>query len=150
MHGCCRNNNAAGDDRVAAFKGDLGNQSTGAAGIEAALDIEYIMGVAPHVKTEFFRCSIPTSCPNMGNDPASGGLACAYGHENSTVLCGGCREGFAHGLDGFCTECDSQAGPILTLLAFLLCAVGVLLTIIRSTLRARRQRSAKLAASKIG
>jgi tripeptidyl-peptidase-1 len=40
-----------GDDKVYAFKGDPG---TGGAGIEASLDIQYIMGVAPGLLTEFW------------------------------------------------------------------------------------------------
>jgi subtilase family serine protease len=40
-----------GDDKVYAFKGDKNKENPQ---VEASLDIQYIMGVAPHVKTEFW------------------------------------------------------------------------------------------------
>ena len=44
-------NAASGDDKVYKFVGDPGE---GGPGVEASLDIQYIMGVAPGVKTEFW------------------------------------------------------------------------------------------------
>jgi subtilase family serine protease len=44
-------NAQAGDDKVFAFKGDPNKENPQ---VEASLDIQYIMGVAPHVKTEFW------------------------------------------------------------------------------------------------
>lgn len=41
----------AGDDKVYAFKGDPNRES---GQVEASLDIQYMMGVAPHVKAEFW------------------------------------------------------------------------------------------------
>jgi hypothetical protein len=43
-----------GDEKIYKFVGDKDQQQ---AGIEASLDIQYIMGVAPHVKAEFWWVS---------------------------------------------------------------------------------------------
>ncbi len=40
-----------GDEKIYKFVGDPDQQQ---AGIEASLDIQYIMGVAPHLKAEFW------------------------------------------------------------------------------------------------
>ena len=45
-------NAATGDDQVFKFVGDKGASGENG-GTEASLDIQYIMGVAPHVKSEF-------------------------------------------------------------------------------------------------
>ncbi len=44
-----------GDDKISKFVGDPDQQEPG---IEASLDIQYIMGVAPHVQSEFWLCVV--------------------------------------------------------------------------------------------
>ena len=47
-----KNYTAGTDDVVFAFQGDSGGNTT-FPGIEASLDVQWIMGIAPHIKTEF-------------------------------------------------------------------------------------------------
>jgi len=53
----------AGDDTVSAFKGD-GNKPS-VEGIEADLDIQYIMGVAPGIATEFWEEATNDFCTGL-------------------------------------------------------------------------------------
>jgi subtilase family serine protease len=55
----------AGDDVVSKFVGNAGSDNTGTAGVEASLDIQYIMGVAPGVKTEFWYYSSDDFCGDL-------------------------------------------------------------------------------------
>ena len=57
-------NAAAGDDKVYKFVGDPGE---GNPGVEASLDIQYIMGVAPGVKTEFWYFASNDFCGDLKN-----------------------------------------------------------------------------------
>jgi subtilase family serine protease len=54
----------AGDDQIAAFKGVPYKEGTG---VEAELDIEFIMGVAPGVKTEFWEWPDGDFCADLHN-----------------------------------------------------------------------------------
>eukprot|EP00944_MAST-04C_sp_MAST-4C-sp1_P012949 g12949.t1 len=55
---------APGDDKVFKFVGDPGE---GGPGVEASLDIQYIMGVAPGVKTEFWYFASMDFCGDLKN-----------------------------------------------------------------------------------
>eukprot|EP00945_MAST-04E_sp_MAST-4E-sp1_P008990 g8990.t1 len=55
---------ASGDDKVYKFVGDPGE---GSPGVEASLDIQYIMGVAPGVKTEFWYFASNDFCGDLKN-----------------------------------------------------------------------------------
>jgi hypothetical protein len=55
---------APGDDKVYKFVGDPGE---GNPGVEASLDIQYIMGVAPGVKTEFWYFASNDFCGDLKN-----------------------------------------------------------------------------------
>lgn len=57
-------NAAPGDDKVYKFVGDPGE---GGPGVEASLDIQYIMGVAPGVKTEFWYFASNDFCGDLKN-----------------------------------------------------------------------------------
>eukprot|EP00944_MAST-04C_sp_MAST-4C-sp1_P006994 g6994.t1 len=57
-------NAASGDDKVYKFVGDPGE---GGPGVEASLDIQYIMGVAPGVKTEFWYFASNDFCGDLKN-----------------------------------------------------------------------------------
>lgn len=57
-------NAVAGDEKVAKFVGSPDKQQ---AGVEASLDIQYIMGVAPHVKTEFWLYANMDFCADLVN-----------------------------------------------------------------------------------
>ena len=52
----------AGEDVVSKF---VGNPGTGTAGVEASLDVQYIMGVAPGVKTEFWYFKNNDFCADL-------------------------------------------------------------------------------------
>lgn len=52
-----------GDDKVYKFVGDKDQQQ---AGVEASLDIQYIMGVAPHIKAEFWLYDPSDFCADLG------------------------------------------------------------------------------------
>lgn len=53
-----------GDEKVYKFVGDPDKQE---AGVEASLDIQYIMGVAPHIKAEFWLLDNMDFCKDLGN-----------------------------------------------------------------------------------
>jgi subtilase family serine protease len=53
-----------GDEKVTKFVGDTDKQE---AGVEASLDIQYIMGVAPHVQTEFWLFAGQDFCADLKN-----------------------------------------------------------------------------------
>ena len=55
---------ASGDEKVYKFVGDPGE---GSPGTEASLDIQYIMGVAPGVKTEFWYFAGSDFCGDLKN-----------------------------------------------------------------------------------
>jgi len=55
---------AAGDEKVSKFVGTPDKQE---AGVEASLDIQYIMGVAPHIKTEFWLFAGQDFCQDLKN-----------------------------------------------------------------------------------
>jgi hypothetical protein len=55
---------APGDDTVFKYVGSGGAQAS-SGGIEASLDIQYIMGVAPHIKTEFWYYGSNDFCGDM-------------------------------------------------------------------------------------
>ena len=61
-----------GDDAVYKYVGSPNKQE---AGTEASLDIQYIMGVAPHVKTEFWEWASMDFCSDLVNYSATM-LAC--------------------------------------------------------------------------
>ena len=52
----------AGDDKISKFVGDKDQQE---AGVEASLDIQYIMGVAPHIKAEFWLFDPQDFCADL-------------------------------------------------------------------------------------
>lgn len=54
----------SGDDKVYKFVGDPGE---GSPGVEASLDIQFIMGVAPGVKTEFWYFASNDFCGDLKN-----------------------------------------------------------------------------------
>mmetsp|Transcript_28506 Transcript_28506/g.51830 ORF Transcript_28506/g.51830 Transcript_28506/m.51830 type:complete len:592 (-) Transcript_28506:171-1946(-) len=54
----------AGDDKVSKFVGDPGDRR---AQVEASLDIQYIMGVAPGIKTEFWLFDPMDFCSDLKN-----------------------------------------------------------------------------------
>jgi hypothetical protein len=54
----------AGDDTVSKFVGDAGDKT---AQTEASLDIQFIMGVAPGVKTEFWLYNSMDFCGDLKN-----------------------------------------------------------------------------------
>jgi tripeptidyl-peptidase-1 len=51
-----------GDDKISKFVGDKDQQQ---AGVEAELDIQYIMGVAPHIQTEFWLWDNSDFCQDL-------------------------------------------------------------------------------------
>lgn len=55
---------SAGDDTVSKFVGDPGDKS---GATEASLDIQYIMGIAPGVKTEFWLYNPSDFCADLKN-----------------------------------------------------------------------------------
>mmetsp|Transcript_14196 Transcript_14196/g.18600 ORF Transcript_14196/g.18600 Transcript_14196/m.18600 type:complete len:421 (+) Transcript_14196:776-2038(+) len=57
-------NAKTGDERIYRFEGDPDKQTSG---VEASLDIQYIMGVAPHVKTEFWMYANFDFCGDLKN-----------------------------------------------------------------------------------
>ena len=59
-----RDSTAAGDDTVFKFVGDKGPSGENP-GTEASLDIQYIMGVAPHVKSEFWYYQSMDLCADL-------------------------------------------------------------------------------------
>ncbi len=54
----------AGDEKISKFVGDKDQQQ---AGVEASLDIQYIMGVAPGVKAEFWLYANQDFCADLEN-----------------------------------------------------------------------------------
>jgi hypothetical protein len=93
-----------GEDAVLAFKGDLGSDPEGAAGVEAALDIEYIMGVAQlpspegraGPKTEFWHYTEKGVCMGfklwatalLASDNVPLVNSASYGWRNSLIAFG--------------------------------------------------------------
>merc|ERR1719253_1852036 len=57
-----KNYEAGTDDKVSKFVGDAGE---GSAQVEASLDIQYIMGVAPGIKTEFWLYNPSDFCADL-------------------------------------------------------------------------------------
>merc|ERR1719473_60621 len=55
---------APGDDKVYAFHGE---PAKGGDGVEAMLDIEYMMGISPGLKTEFYEQMSMNFCADLKN-----------------------------------------------------------------------------------